>query len=154
MIFKPSRVHLAASAAEGITSLNAFDNALMKVGLADYNLLKVTSVFPPGARLVDVVDVPAGSLLPCVYTSLADEEAGEKIAAAISLGIPEDPTVPGVVMEVSGRYSSEEAQERAKRMVVEAMERRCIGEYEVKSVAVEHHVKSCGCVAAILLLLP
>jgi len=34
MIFKPSRVYLVASEAEGITPLNAFDNALMKAGLA------------------------------------------------------------------------------------------------------------------------
>lgn len=154
MIFKPSHVHLAASSAEGITSLSAFDSALMKVGLADYNLLKVSSIFPPGAQLVDGVDLPAGSVVPCVYTSFVLEARKEKIAAAISLGIPKDTGKAGVVMEFSGKFSLEEARDRTERMVADAMERRSIEEYEVKSVYVEHRVESCGCVFAALVLLP
>lgn len=154
MIFKPSRVHLIASAAEGITPLNAFDNALMEVGLADYNLLKVSSVLPPGAQLVDEVDLPLGSVMPCVYTSLTSKKTHEKIAAAIGLGIPGDPAIPGVVMEFSGRYSSEYARDEAKKMVIEAMKRRSIREYRMKSVCVEHKVETCGCVVAALFLLP
>ena len=154
MISRPTRVHLAASAAEGITPLNAFDNALMKIGLADYNLVKVTSVFPPGARLVDEVDLPEGSLVPCVYTSLTGREKGERIGAAIGLGMPGDPRLPGVVMEFSGRCSAGEAQEETKRMVIDAMYRRHTEKYEMKFAAVEHEVESCGCVVSILLLLP
>lgn len=154
MIFKPTRVHLVASGAEGITSLNAFDNALLKVGLANYNLLKASSVFPPGAQLVDTVNLPPGSVVPCVYTSLIGKERSKRIAAAISLGIPEDSAKAGVVMEFSGKCSSEEAREETRKMVVEAMERRSIIEYDVKSVWVEHIVDTCGCVFAALLLLP
>ncbi len=154
MIFKPSRVHLVASRAEGITSLNAFDNALMEVGLADYNLLKVSSVFPPGAELIDEVDIPPGSVVPCVYTSFVSKEPGKRIAAAMGVSIPEDPSKAGVVMEFSGECSSEDAKEETKRMVKAAMERRDIEEYRMKSVCVEHRVESCGCVLAALLLLP
>lgn len=154
MIFKPSRVHLAASEGEGITSLNAFDNALMKIGWADYNLVKVSSVFPPGAQLVDTVDLPSGSVVPCVYTSFVSKEPGERIAAAISLGMPEDPVKAGVVMEFSGAFSAKDARDETERMVIDAMEKRSIREYGVKSVYVEHGVESCGCVLAALLLLP
>jgi arginine decarboxylase len=154
MIFKPSRVYLVASEAEGITPLNAFDNALMRVGLADLNLVKVSSVFPPHCELADSVEVPPGSVVPCVYTSFVGRERGERIAAAISLGIPGDSSKAGVVMEFSGNVSSVDARTEAERMVVDAMKRRSVGAYVTKSAHAEHEVESCGCVIAALLLLP
>jgi len=154
MIFRPSRAYLISSHAEGITALNAFDNALMEVGLANYNFVKVSSIFPPGCKLVDEVDLSSGSVVPCVYASLIGKEEGQRIAAAVSIGIPEDRSKPGVVMEFSETCSCEEAEEQTENMVRYAMERRSLAEYELKSVSAEHRVKSCACVFAALLLLP
>ncbi len=37
---------------EGPTKLAAFDSALMSAGIANYNLIKLSSIIPPGSRVV------------------------------------------------------------------------------------------------------
>jgi arginine decarboxylase len=45
-------IHLSCGAGEGPTPLAAFDAALMDAGVANYNLLCLSSVIPPNARIV------------------------------------------------------------------------------------------------------
>jgi arginine decarboxylase len=45
-------IHLASGTGEGPTGLAAFDAALMDAGVANYNLLCLSSVIPPNARIV------------------------------------------------------------------------------------------------------
>lgn len=45
-------IHLASGMGEGPTPLAAFDAALMDAGVANYNLLCLSSVIPPNARVV------------------------------------------------------------------------------------------------------
>ena len=45
-------IHLATGTGEGPTLLAAFDAALMDAGVANYNLLCLSSVIPPNARIV------------------------------------------------------------------------------------------------------
>lgn len=45
-------IHLASGTGEGPTPLAAFDAALMDAGVANYNLLRLSSVIPPNARIV------------------------------------------------------------------------------------------------------
>ena len=44
--------------AEGETRLNAFDNALVAAGIGHWNLVKVTSIAPPGALVIHEVVPP------------------------------------------------------------------------------------------------
>jgi pyruvoyl-dependent arginine decarboxylase len=46
------KLYLVAGKAEGGTPLNAFDNALLDAGIGDVNLIKVSSIIPPGAEVV------------------------------------------------------------------------------------------------------
>jgi arginine decarboxylase len=46
------RIHLSTGVGEGPTSLAAFDTALVAAGVANYNLLCLSSVIPPDARIV------------------------------------------------------------------------------------------------------
>jgi len=45
-------IHLSSGTGEGPTPLAAFDAALMNAGVANYNLLCLSSVIPPNARVV------------------------------------------------------------------------------------------------------
>jgi arginine decarboxylase len=45
-------IHLSSGTGEGPTPLAAFDAALMNAGVANYNLLCLSSVIPPNARIV------------------------------------------------------------------------------------------------------
>ncbi len=121
---KLERIYVCAGVGRGDTLLTAFDQALRNAGVGDYNLLKVSSIVPPGARVVDNIEVPKGSLLPIAYGAISSTDEGEVISAAVSVAIPLDGNQVGVIMEFSGYTSEEKAREIVKRMAEEAMKNR------------------------------
>ena len=52
MVETPNVYCLVSGAAEGNTRLNAFDNALLEAGVGDTNLMRMSSICPPGAKEV------------------------------------------------------------------------------------------------------
>ncbi|HIE09103.1 MAG TPA: pyruvoyl-dependent arginine decarboxylase, partial [Armatimonadetes bacterium] len=100
------RACLVVGAAEGGTELNAFDNALLAAGIGDVNLVKVSSIIPPGVELVDQLNpLPRGAFVPVVYASLVSREPGRRIAVAVGVGRAADGF--GVVMEAEGEGREE-----------------------------------------------
>jgi arginine decarboxylase len=92
MIPIPTKFSLVVGHGEGDKKLTAFDAALLDAGIGNMNLLRVSSVLPPGCIFEGVFQLPAGSLLPIAYGSLTSDVPGEIISAAIGVGIPEDPS--------------------------------------------------------------
>ncbi len=142
----PTKFFLVAGRGEGGTPLNAFDAALRAAGVGHLNLLKVTSILPPGARHVPSLAIPAGSLVPAAYGYLTAAAPGKKIAAAVGVGVSTGSY--GVVMEFEGFCGSREAEEAVARMVEEGFRERGLVLKEVLVRAVEHEVKRIGSVFA------
>ncbi len=117
---------LVAGAGRGSTPLNAFDAALFQAGVSAYNLLKVSSILPPHTPEREAVDLSPGSLLPIAYGSEVSSTRNERITAAVSVAIPENPEHIGVIMEYSGELAPEEARRLVEAMAQEAMEMRGI----------------------------
>ncbi|NMB44995.1 MAG: arginine decarboxylase, pyruvoyl-dependent [Firmicutes bacterium] len=151
MLPTPKRFALCAGAAEGSSRLNAFDNALLEAEIGNFNLLKVTSILPPGAEYVETLEVPPGSLMPIAYGSIVGDQAGELIAAAVGVGLSEDTF--GVIMEYSGKCSRLEAEEMVEEMVREAFRTREMQLVKVMLKGVEHKVIYAGCAFAGVALL-
>ena len=140
------KLYLVAGKAEGGTPLNAFDNALLDAGIGDVNLIKVSSIIPPGAEVVmEKPNLPKGALVPCVYAERTSDKPGEKIAVALAVGIAEDGF--GVVMESEGE-TAEEATAKAVEMVKEAFSVRGLTLKRILQIASEHQVIRCGGVVA------
>src|SRR5690625_1211138 len=97
MLPTPKKFTLVAGAAEGPTSLNAFVYALLVAGIGKLNLVRVSSILPPGAQFVEKLDIAPGSLTPTAYGAISSEVAGETMAAAVGIGFSEDTF--GVIME-------------------------------------------------------
>ncbi|OAT85796.1 pyruvoyl-dependent arginine decarboxylase [Desulfotomaculum copahuensis] len=150
MLPTPTKFTLVAGTGEGHTPLNAFDQALLAAGAGNVNLLRVSSILPPGARYAERVILPPGALVPVAYGALKSATPGERIAAAVAVGIPESGF--GVIMEYSGRTSREEAEKTIRGMVEEAFDMRGLSlvTYRVKSV--EHEVVMAGAVFAGIIL--
>lgn len=150
MLPTPRRVKLAAGAAEGPTGLNAFDGALLAAGIGNLNLLRVSSILPPGCVLDGDFSIPAGSLTPTAYGSLISETPGTVIAAAIGLGFSADDY--GVIMEFAGRCGRAEAEERVGLMVREAfsMREKALASLHVRGVEIT--VRGIGAVVAAAVL--
>lgn len=150
MLPTPKKFTLVAGAAEGPTSLNAFDNALLVAGIGNLNLMRVSSILPPGAQLVEQLDIAPGSLTPTAYGSSSSEEPGEQIAAAVGIGFSEDTF--GVIMEWAGKGTAAEAEANIRRMVEAAFAERNLELKDIMLKSVEHRVEQCGCAFAAVAL--
>ena len=150
MLVTPTRYTLAVGGAEGITPLNAFDNALLAAGIGNLNLLKVSSILPAGAKYVEVLQIPPGSLVPTAYCSRASAVPGERIAAAVAVGLSRDSF--GVIMEFEGTGKREEAEAEVTRMLEAAFAQRRMKLHDVKIRSVDHEVKTVGAVMAAAVL--
>ncbi len=142
----PTRYSLVSGAAEGRTPLTAFDQALLAAGVGNLNLLKVSSILPPGAVHVERLVIPPGSLVPVAYATLTSAAPGDLIAAAVAVG--HSPDTHGVIMETSGRLTRQEIEERIRAMVEEAFAIRRLTLTRVEVVAISHRVEHLGCVFA------
>src|SRR5579885_1298454 len=129
----PRAVSLVTGRGEGGTEINAFDRALQDAGVADLNFLRVSSILPPGARIIST-------------------QPGDRISAAIGIGMCRDRH--GVIMEYAGRVSRGEAERTVRRMVEEGFEIRGLPLDDVHVVGIEHTVHRAGCVVAVALLWP
>jgi len=141
---RPTRFFLTAGSAEGYTPLNAFDAALLDARVGDVNLVKLSSILPPGCRHVERIVLEPGSLTPVAYASITSHLPGETIAAAVACGVPADPDQPGVIMEYSARGSAHSAEEIVREMAKQAFDVRKRELKEILSVSIEHHVTSIG----------
>lgn len=101
-------IRLSAVSGCGPTELAAFDSALRAAGLADFNLVRLSSVIPPGSRLV--LDPPGaqirglhGDLLFCVYAAGYASTPGESVWAGLAWALRTDGSGSGLLVEQAGR---------------------------------------------------
>ncbi|WP_041313580.1 pyruvoyl-dependent arginine decarboxylase [Heliomicrobium modesticaldum] len=146
MLPVPKKFFITAAAAEGKSKLTAFDNALLKAGIGNVNLVRVSSILPPECEYAPDMKIPYGALVPTAYGSIVSDIPGETIAAAIAVGVSPDSF--GVIMELTGKFTKEEAEARITRMVQEAFEVRGMELKEIKVQAVDHTVETIGCAFA------
>jgi len=142
----PKKYYLTSGSAEGESELTAFDGALLNAGIGNVNLLKVSSILPPQADYVQKLELPPGALVPTAFGTIVSKKPGEVIAAAIAVGLSNDTF--GIIMELVGKFSQQEAEEKIKDMVKESFELRKMELAEMKVSSAEHIVKRIGCAIA------
>ncbi|WP_375424172.1 pyruvoyl-dependent arginine decarboxylase [uncultured Friedmanniella sp.] len=97
-------IRLSHGHGHGPTTLAAFDAALLSAGVADFNLLRLSSVIPPGAR-VEVVTPDGqirgehGDLLYCVYACATADRPGTHAWAGIAWALRPDGSGAGLFVE-------------------------------------------------------
>src|SRR3989442_11252677 len=79
----------SGKAVSKVSDLNAFDEALQNAGLAEQNIVSVSSVLPVGIRPVRQRDLPMGAITHCVLAQQRGGE-GETISAGIPYGFRDD----------------------------------------------------------------
>lgn len=146
MVHTPNIFCLVKGASEGRTRLNAFDNALLNAGVGDTNLMRMSSILPPRTeqKSIDEIKLPGGALVPLAYATIDSTTPGRFISSAIAIGIPEDPSLPGVIMEYEDHSKLENVETIVRQMVVDAFEYRDRELKEIKSIGIEHQVETCG----------
>ncbi|NJE13136.1 pyruvoyl-dependent arginine decarboxylase [Thermococcus sp. LS2] len=149
----PKKAIMLAASAEGGTKLNAFDNALLKMGIGNVNIVKLSSVIPSHIEWIEKVpEVPIGMLLPTVYAHIESDEPGTTISAALGVGISEG-NEGGLIYEYSGYCTKEEATEMVRRMVEEGFRVRGwkLKEFRVAAAEITVKNKPAAAVAAVVM---
>jgi len=147
---KPNTVSLVKGSGEGLTPLNAFDQALLNAGIGNLNLIKVSSILPSKIQLRPLPEIEAGSLIPAVYSTITSNIAGETISACVGAGFSQDSF--GLLYEYSHRGEARTAEEVVKRMLEEGFKMRKMKASKIILVSAEHQVERVGCVVAAAIL--
>jgi arginine decarboxylase len=100
-------IRITSGSGTGLTRLAAFDAALISAGVADFNLIRLSSVIPPGS---EVRQVPArqqlwgrhGDRLYCVYAEAYASTPSEEAWAGIGWSRRNDDSGEGLFVEHHG----------------------------------------------------
>jgi arginine decarboxylase len=77
------------SATSKVSELNAFDQALLKAGIGEQNIISVSSTLPKGIKRIPPPEITRGAILFCVLSQEKGSE-GETISAGIAYGFRDD----------------------------------------------------------------
>jgi arginine decarboxylase len=140
------KIAIVSGKDEGPSKLNAFDNALLKAGIGDVNLITVSSMLEKETETVDLPELKKGSMVNCVLSTLTSDKKGEKITATIAVAIGEN---LGCVVENSKiNCESEDVINESIEMVKYMMNKR---NERIKEIIVKeesHVVENIGSVVA------
>ena len=142
-------IRVSRGAGSGPTRLAAFDAALMACGVADFNLVRLSSVIPTGAEVVEVSrdeqhEGGHGDLLFCVYADAYTSTPGELAWAGVAWALRNDGSKGGLFVEHTGL--SEALLNRDLHASLDSMSVRRGGMYEsagqaaISAVCVDHPV--------------
>ena len=122
-------ISVRTGSGQGRTLLAAFDAALGAAGVANFNLIRLSSVIPPTAQVVRTAEPLVGGhgdRLFCVYAAGYADHPGEHVWAG--LGWVSDPSRNGLFAEHTG--GSRESVDEQVRLSLEDMSRNRGGGYE------------------------
>lgn len=123
MFYKPQNYSLVSGVGKSKHKLSAFDDALRKAGIGDYNLVKVSSILPSGCRYCSEIPEGDGRMLLAAYSTITIS-AGEKAETAVAVAVPQSINDSGVIFETSLLNSNQQAVNIVQEMCTEAMIKR------------------------------
>lgn len=102
----PSRIFLTKGKGQHKEKLASFEQALRTAGIAPYNLVKTSSIFPPYCKLSSKEEglklLNPGQIVFIVMSENATDEAHRLISASVGLAIPNDQKHYGYLSEHHG----------------------------------------------------
>lgn len=103
MVILPRYVFLTKGVGVHRERLASFEAALRDAGIAPYNLVRVSSIFPPYCRIISRIRglnlLKPGQVLFVVMSDNATNEPHRLIAASVGIAIPKDPSRYGYLSE-------------------------------------------------------
>ncbi len=111
--------------------------ALRDAGIEQYNLVYVSSIFPPECKIIDkeegVKYLSPGKIVFCVLSKNQTNVPGDVISASVGVAIPENNNLHGYIAEHSGSGGEEEAIDYAKKLAEEMIRTKYGSEVEILS---------------------
>lgn len=101
--FVPDKVFLTKGVGRHREKLQSFELALRDAGIAQYNLVRVSSIFPPNCKIIPrakgIELLHQGEVVFCVLYDNATDEPHRLIAASVGLAIPKNSDHHGYLSE-------------------------------------------------------
>jgi arginine decarboxylase len=102
--YVPTKVFLTKGVGVHKDRLASFELALRDAGIAHCNLVTVSSILPPGVKILPrkrgVQHIRPGQIVHVVLSRADTDEPNRLIAASIGVAIPKDPTLHGYLSEL------------------------------------------------------
>lgn len=102
-MYVASKLFLTRGMGRHPEKLVSFEMALREAGIAPYNLVRVSSIFPPHCQIVPpaegLKELQDGQIVHAVVAEMATDEAHRLAAAAIGVSIPRDRSRFGYLSE-------------------------------------------------------
>ncbi len=121
----PRRVFLTAGRGQHPDRIHAFELALRDAGIEQCNLVPVSSVLPPGCRIVDCEEGTAalvpGAITFCVMARDESNVEGAPLSASVCIAVPKDTSRHGYIGECAGNGRSLKEIEADARELAQGM---------------------------------
>lgn len=102
----PAEVFLTKGVGRHRYRLKSFEQALRQAGVAQQNLVQVSSILPPRCRIVSresgLSRLIPGQICYCVLARADTDEHGRLVASSVGVAVPKDQSNWGYLSEVHG----------------------------------------------------
>lgn len=99
----PTKAFLTKGKGQHKEKLASFEQALRAAGIAPFNLVKISSIFPPHCKLITKEEglkyLKPGQIVFLVMSECATNEAHRMISASVGLALQNDPNHYGYLSE-------------------------------------------------------
>jgi arginine decarboxylase len=119
-MFVPTRIFFTKGVGRHREELQSFEFALRDAGIAQYNLVQVSSIFPPGCEIIQkrsgLKNLNPGQVVFVVMSRLVSDEPRRLISSSVGCAIPHDSKTYGYLSEhhafgqnekVAGEYAED-----------------------------------------------
>ncbi|MCF8054111.1 MAG: arginine decarboxylase, pyruvoyl-dependent [Deltaproteobacteria bacterium] len=102
-VFVPSKMFFTKGVGTHREELHSFELALRDAGIEKFNLVQVSSIFPPGCKVISrqqaLKELKPGSIVFCVLSRCCTNEPRRLLAASVGCAIPADKNAYGYISE-------------------------------------------------------
>jgi arginine decarboxylase len=107
----PNRIFFTRGVGKHKNNLESFEGALRNAGIAQCNLVKVSSIYPPGCKVISrragLARLVPGQITYCVLAEARTNEPNRLVSAGIGLAVPARGDQFGYISEHHGHGFTE-----------------------------------------------
>lgn len=104
--FVPERMFFTKGVGKHRNNLQSFEAALRVARIAEFNLVRVSSIFPPGCRIISrrrgLAMLQPGQIVHCVMADARSDEPNRLVSAGIGLALSAGRAQYGYISEFHG----------------------------------------------------
>ena len=101
--FVPQKIFFTKGVGVHKEELHSFELALRDAGIEKFNLVYVSSIFPPGCRMISkgkgLRELTPGGITYCVMSRCTSNEPNRLVAASVGCAVPADLSQYGYISE-------------------------------------------------------